>query len=67
MTKMQRLLERADHFADRAAHARGRTERNTYLSLERSYRTLAAQHERFDTAGRYLSLVGDPPQATANA
>jgi hypothetical protein len=54
MTKAHELYAKADRFAARAAHARSRTERNTYLSLEKSYRTLAAKQARFETAGRQL-------------
>lgn len=60
MTRAQELHAKADHFAARAAHARGRTARNTYLSLEKSYRGLAAQQERFEAAGRELSAVTAP-------
>jgi hypothetical protein len=57
MTKALELYAKADRFALRAAHARTRTERNTYLSLEKSYRTLAAKQERFEAAGRRLDGV----------
>ena len=50
MTRAQELQAKADHFAHRADHARARTARNTYLSLEQSYRVLAAQQARFDAA-----------------
>jgi hypothetical protein len=64
MTRTQELLARADHYADRAARARGRTARNTYLSLEQSYRNLVAQYERFDAAGISLAPPS-PPHLTA--
>jgi hypothetical protein len=67
MSKTQELLARADHFAKRAAAARGRTARNTYLSLEQSYRSLAAHYERFDAAGRALSTSAEPPLTAASA
>jgi|WetSurMetagenome_2_1015567.scaffolds.fasta_scaffold146392_2 hypothetical protein len=54
MTKAHELYAKADRFAARAAHARTRTERNTYLSLEKSYRTLADKQVRFEAAGRQL-------------
>ncbi len=57
MSRSKELTDRADHFAVRAARARGRTARNTYLSLEQSYRGLAAQQERFEAAGRELSAA----------
>ena len=66
MTKAQDLQAKADHFADRAAHARERTARNTYLSLEHSYRSLAAQIDRFEAAGRKLSADA-PPDGAAKA
>ncbi len=64
MTRAQELHAKADHFADRAARAHGRTARNTYLSLEQSYRSLATQQERFEAAGRELSatLAGEEPR-----
>jgi hypothetical protein len=43
MDKLQDLLLKADQFAARAASAKARTERNTYLSLEQSCRALAAK------------------------
>ena len=55
MTRAQELHAKANHFADRAAHAHGRTARNTYLSLEQSYRGLAIQQERFEIAGQKLA------------
>ena len=55
MTRAQELHAKADHFADRAARAHGRTARNTYLSLEQSYRSLATQQERFEAAGLKLA------------
>ncbi len=67
MARTQELLDKAAHFADRAARARGRTERNTYLSLEQSYRTLAAHTGRFEAAGRELASSGDPARTTASA
>ena len=60
MTTALDLLARADHFARRASRARGRTARNTYLSLEQSYRNLAAQQERFESAGRELTAASTP-------
>ena len=60
MTTALELLSRADHFAHRASRARGRTARNTYLSLEQSYRNLAAQQGRFETAGRELTAAFTP-------
>ena len=57
MTRAQELRAKADHFADRAARARDRTARNTYLSLEQSYRSLATQQSRFEAAGRELSAA----------
>ncbi len=57
VSRSKELSERADHFASRAVRARGRTARNTYLSLEQSYRSLATQQERFEAAGRELSGV----------
>ena len=65
VTRAQELHAKADHFAERAAQARGRTARNTYLSLEQSYRSLATQQERFETAGLKLSTavaLGGPGQ-----
>ena len=46
MTKAKELRAQADQFAARAAAAKARTERNTYLSLEQSCRTLAANAEQ---------------------
>jgi hypothetical protein len=46
MTKTQELRAKADHFAERAASAKQRTARNTFLSLEQTVRTLAANEER---------------------
>ncbi|HEY5410868.1 MAG TPA: hypothetical protein VIJ94_09085 [Caulobacteraceae bacterium] len=66
MTRVQDLQAKADHFADRAAHARDRTARNTYLSLEQSYRSLAVQQGRFEIAGQKLSAAA-PPQDAAQA
>ena len=64
MTKTQELLGRADHFAARAVHAKGRTERNTCLSLEQSYRSLAEKRERFETAAVELAAAFGPvPEA----
>ncbi len=60
MTTAPELLSKAEHFAHRASRARGRTARNTYLSLEQSYRNLAAQQERFETAGRELAAASTP-------
>ncbi len=57
MSRAKELLAKAEHFAARAARARGRTARNTYLSLEQSYRGLATQQERFEAAGRELSAA----------
>jgi hypothetical protein len=45
MTRAQEFKAKAEQFAARAATARVRTERNTFLSLERSCRQLAAQKE----------------------
>ena len=50
MTKAQELRAKADHFAARAASAKARTTRNTYLSLEQSVRNLAASEERDEDA-----------------
>jgi hypothetical protein len=50
VTRTQDLQAKADHFASRAGHARNRTARNTNLSLEQSYRSLAADEERTDAA-----------------
>ena len=65
MTRAQDLHAKADHFAERARRARDRTARNTYLSLEQSYRSLAAQQERFEAAGQELAASASPadPQA----
>ncbi len=65
MTRVQEFHAKADHFALRAARARGRTARNTYLSLEQSYRRLATQQERFEAAGLELAaaLGGDDRRA----
>ncbi len=52
MTKAEELHAKADHFADRAATAKARTARNTYLSLEQSVRALAANQERTETDRR---------------
>lgn len=66
MTRAKELTEKAEQFADRAARARGRTARNTYLSLEQSYRSLAVQQERFENAGRELNAAGsDEPERQA--
>jgi hypothetical protein len=54
VTRAQEFHDRADHFAVRAVHARDRKARNTNLSLEQSYRDLAAQQEQSSAAG------GDP-------
>ena len=67
MTTTQDLQAKADHFAHRAAQAKDRTARNTYLSLENSYRGLAAQQERFDAAGRALSAAAEPDEPSAQA
>jgi hypothetical protein len=50
VTRTQDLQAKADHFASRADHARGRTARNTNLSIEQAYRSLAADEERTDAA-----------------
>jgi hypothetical protein len=50
MTKVQELRAKADSFAARAATAKGRTMRNTFLSLEQSVRNLAAIEERDEDA-----------------
>ncbi len=65
MTRAQQLHAKADHFADRAAHARERTARNTYLSLEQSYRGLAIQQDRFEAAGRELAAAAQEEQRRA--
>lgn len=52
MTKAQELHAKADVFAGRAASAKGRTTRNTYLSLEHSVRALAASEERAEADRR---------------
>ena len=57
MSRSTELTERAEQFAHRASRARGRTARNTYLSLEQSYRSLATQQERFEAAGRELTAA----------
>jgi len=67
LTRTQELLDRATHFAERAAHARNRTERNTCLSLEQSYRNLAAHSERFEAARRELAIMADPSETAARA
>jgi len=41
-----------DAFAGRAALARGRTARNTYLSLEHSVRAIATSEERAEAERR---------------
>ena len=46
MTRAQQLRAKADSFAARAASAKGRTRRNTYLSLEQAVRSLAVMEER---------------------
>ena len=45
MTTVQELREKADQFAARAAHAKARTQRNTFLSLAQSCRFLANHQE----------------------
>ncbi len=45
MTRVQELRHKAEQFAARAAHARVRTERNTFLSLAQSCRFLANSQE----------------------
>ena len=67
LTRTQELLTRADHFARRAIKARGRTARNTYLSLEQSYRSLAAHYDRFDAAGRALAPLTEAPLTAVGA
>ena len=67
MTRTQELLARASHFADRAASARGRTARNTFLSLEQSYRNLAAHQERFEAARQAMAPASEPNEAAAGA
>jgi hypothetical protein len=62
LTRAQDLHAKANHFADRAAHAHGRTARNTYLSLEQSYRGLATQQEHVDTAGQDLPGAAARPE-----
>ena len=56
MTKATELRAKADAYAARAAAAKARTERNTYLSLEQSCRALANHVEQ-----------GEAARATANA
>jgi hypothetical protein len=51
MTKVQELHAKADHFAARAANAKARRLRNTYLALEQAVRSLAEHEERSDPAG----------------
>jgi hypothetical protein len=58
MTKAQELHAKADVFAQRAASAKARTARNTYLSLEQSVRSLAAIRER-EEAARQAALAAD--------
>ena len=67
MNRAKELTSKADQFADRAARARERTARNTYLSLERSYRSLAVQQERFEAAGRELANMADASETAASA
>jgi len=50
MTRAQQLRAKADSFAARAANAKARTLRNTYLSLEQAVRSLAVMEERGETA-----------------
>jgi len=50
MTKAQQLRAKADSFAARAASAKARTLRNTYLSLEQAVRNLADLEERGESA-----------------
>ena len=65
MTRAKELTAKADQFADRASRARGRTARNTYLSLEKSYRSLALQQERFEAAGRELNAAAEEAERRA--
>ena len=65
MSSSKELTDRADQFALRAARARDRTARNTYLSLEQSYRGLAAQQERFEAASRELHAATEPMERRA--
>jgi len=67
LTRTQELLDKAAHFAARALHAKSRTERNTCLSLEQSYRNLAAHNERFDAARRELEAVAGEAKTAASA
>jgi hypothetical protein len=48
MSRAQDFKAKAEQFAARAAHAKLRTERNTFLSLEQSCRQLAADEEAPD-------------------
>ena len=59
MTRTRDLNAKADQFAVWAAHAKARTLRNAYLSLEKTCRALAATaaQRRGETAG---------PQANSN-
>jgi len=50
MSKAQELHAKADLFAARAAGAKGRTARNTYLSLEQTVRSLAIREQRGEDA-----------------
>jgi hypothetical protein len=50
MTRAQLLRAKADSFAARAASAKARTQRNTFLSLEQAVRSLAAMEERDESA-----------------
>jgi hypothetical protein len=50
MTRVQELREKAELFTTRAAHAKVRTERNTYLSLAQSCRSLAEIEESLRSA-----------------
>ncbi len=63
MDKAKDFHAKADHFATRAAHAKARTDRNTYLSLERAYRNLAVKQERFEAASREPTAVTGACQA----
>jgi hypothetical protein len=61
MLKSEQFLNKADQFAARAAAAKARTLRNTFLSLEQTCRNLAASEQRREaarTADATLAEVG---------
>ncbi len=59
MSKSHQFLLKAGQFAARAALARRRTERNTYLSLAQSFRSLANQDEQAGGICRETSSPAD--------